>query len=210
MQQNPEYAKLFRGRPLRFILPLAESNLKKSSSLNKLTRSISESSGIASISGMFRRTNETVNNSFDEGENEYKDVQGFYRRNRPKAENDGIEALLAKNMIKLPNTNCKAVKLSDGTIFCKPEILCDLGCETPRINYGKHLGVKYRYFYAISSDVDAENPGTLIKVDTNTKTYRTWCEANCYPSEPIFDPSPDSNVSITFNNLRTNFIIIFF
>lgn len=197
MQQNPEYAKLFRGRPLRFILPLTQSNLKKSSSLIKLTRSISESSGISSFSNMFKIRREAVNSSFDEGGNVFNDIQGFYRRNRPKAEDDGIEALLATNLIKLSNTNCKAVKLSDGTIFCKPEVLCNLGCETPRINYDKHLGVKYRYFYAISSDVDAENPGTVIKVDTNTKTCRTWCENNCYPSEPIFVPSPDSNASIT-------------
>lgn len=42
-----------------------------------------------------------------------------------------------------------------------PEELCNLGCETPRINNCK-IGHKYRYFYAISSDVDAENPGTVI------------------------------------------------
>lgn len=42
-----------------------------------------------------------------------------------------------------------------------PQTLCDLGCETPRINDCK-FGNKYRFFYAISSDVDAENPGTVI------------------------------------------------
>jgi len=41
-----------------------------------------------------------------------------------------------------------------------PETLCNLGCETPRINDDK-IGNKYRFFYAISSDVDAENPGTV-------------------------------------------------
>lgn len=197
MQQNVEYAKLFRGRPLRFILPLIKSNfLRKSSSLHKLTRSISEASGITSFASMFIRKNESLNSSFDAGESEFKDTQGFNRQNRPKADDNGIEALLSTNLIKLGQTNCKAVKLSDGSIFCKPEQLCNLGCETPRINYEKCLGVKYRYFYAISSDVDAENPGTLIKVDTNTKTCRTWCEVNCYPSEPVFVPSPDSNVSL--------------
>lgn len=49
---------------------------------------------------------------------------------------------------------------SDYHYVC-PKVLCDLGCETPRINDYK-IGNKYRYFYAISSDVDAENPGTVI------------------------------------------------
>lgn len=31
----------------------------------------------------------------------------------------------------------------------------------------------------------------LIKVDVLTKTSQTWCEPNCYPSEPIFVPSPN-------------------
>lgn len=45
--------------------------------------------------------------------------------------------------------------------YISPETLCNLGCETPRINSTK-IGNKYRFFYAISSDVDAENPGTVI------------------------------------------------
>lgn len=45
--------------------------------------------------------------------------------------------------------------------YVYPEILCNLGCETPRINDSK-IGKKYRYFYAIASDVDAENPGMVI------------------------------------------------
>ncbi|XP_025425910.1 carotenoid isomerooxygenase isoform X2 [Sipha flava] len=72
-----------------------------------------------------------------------------------------------------------------------PQKLCDLGCETPRINDRK-IGNKYRFFYAISSDVDAKNPGTLIKVDTYKKTCSTWSERNIYPSEPIFVSSPDA------------------
>jgi len=48
-------------------------------------------------------------------------------------------------------------------LYVSPEKLCDLGCETPKINEFK-IGKKYRFFYAISSDVDAENPGTVIIV----------------------------------------------
>jgi len=41
------------------------------------------------------------------------------------------------------------------------ETIVDIGCETPRINYEQHNGRPYRYFYAISSDVDMDNPGTV-------------------------------------------------
>lgn len=47
--------------------------------------------------------------------------------------------------------------------YVYPQKLCDLGCETPRINDRK-IGSKYRYFYAISSDVDAKNPGTVNNI----------------------------------------------
>ena len=46
-------------------------------------------------------------------------------------------------------------------MLIQPEVLCQLGCETPRINYEVYNSRPYRYFYAISSDVDAENPGTV-------------------------------------------------
>ncbi|XP_028164893.1 carotenoid isomerooxygenase-like, partial [Ostrinia furnacalis] len=53
-------------------------------------------------------------------------------------------------------------------------------------------GRPYRYFYAISSDVDAEYPGAVIKVDTWTGATLTWSSADCYPSEPVFVPAPDA------------------
>ena len=86
--------------------------------------------------------------------------------------------------------NASAYQLPDGIIFCKPELLCNLGCETPRI-CERNLGLDYQYFYAIRSDVDGDNPGTLIKVDIYNKTKLTWCENNVYPSEPIFISSPN-------------------
>ncbi|XP_050520885.1 carotenoid isomerooxygenase [Daktulosphaira vitifoliae] len=110
LNKNPNYAAMFRSRPLRFILPL-----KKSSDNSQLEQ----------------------------------------------------------------------------RLIISPEILCNFGCETPRIN-DKNMGRKYRYFYAISSDVDAQNPGTLIKVDISSKTCVTWCEDNVYPSEPIFVPTPNA------------------
>jgi hypothetical protein len=70
-----------------------------------------------------------------------------------------------KNLITLQGTKATAYRLYDGNIFLQPELLCDLGCETPRIYYEKYLGRSYRYFYAISCDVDADNPGTVSPED---------------------------------------------
>ncbi|XP_077286396.1 neither inactivation nor afterpotential B [Arctopsyche grandis] len=120
MQNNPEYASMFRGRPMRFVLPL-------------------------------------------QGEK-----------------------------VTLEASEAKAYTLPGGKIMVTPELLATIGCETPRINYDKYLGRPYQYFYAISSDVDAENPGTLIKVDAVNKNKMTWSEKNCYPSEPIFIPRPNA------------------
>jgi len=98
IQKNPDYARMFRARPLRFVLPLKD---------------------ISSVT-----TAET-------------------------------------NLVTLQGAKATAFQLYDGKIFVNPELLCDIGCETPRIYYEKYLGRSYRYFYAISSDVDADNPGTV-------------------------------------------------
>ncbi|XP_034826805.1 carotenoid isomerooxygenase isoform X1 [Maniola hyperantus] len=76
--------------------------------------------------------------------------------------------------------------------YIQPKLLVDLGCETPRIHYDLYNGRPYRYFYAISSDVDAEHPGLIIKVDTVMGEAKTWWETDCYPSEPVFIPHPDA------------------
>ncbi|XP_033226279.1 carotenoid isomerooxygenase-like isoform X2 [Belonocnema kinseyi] len=154
MQKNPDYANLFRGRPLRFVLPMkdppintpTEENLIKIKTVNQL---VIEKP----------RQNETLNEN-------------------------NVESLLERK--------ASAHRLPNGNIFVKPELLCNLGLETPRINYDYYLGKEYRYFYGISSDVDIENPGTLIKVDAINKTRKTWCEKGIYPSEPIFVPNPNS------------------
>lgn len=100
------------------------------------------------------------------------------------------------------------------SIFIESDELCPLGCETPRIYYEQFNGKPYRYFYAISSDVDATYPGAvspvffytplrhllcfyslkLIKVDTKEKKCWTFAEPNLYASEPIFVPRPNAQV----------------
>lgn len=87
--------------------------------------------------------------------------------------------------------------LPDGRILVKPELLCDVGCETPRINVDSHLGKEYRYFYAISCDMDQ-------------KTKKMWQEKGVYPSEPIFVPDPNGKVSFMSFIGKTSLIILFF
>ncbi|XP_015113164.1 carotenoid isomerooxygenase isoform X2 [Diachasma alloeum] len=127
MHKNPDYSKLFRARPLRFVLPMTDK---------------------------------------------FADVKPNRRTN-------------------IFEMKASAHRRGDGAISVEPELICNLGCETPRHNQ-KYLGRQYRYFYAISSDVDIQNPGTIIKVDTLNKSSLTWSEDGLYPSEPIFVAQPES------------------
>lgn len=62
------------------------------------------------------------------------------------------------NIVKLIETNAEAFYLSNGDIIVKPERLCEICCELPRINLA-FVGRPYRYFYAICSDIDCDKPG---------------------------------------------------
>lgn len=81
MQYDPEYAKMFRGRPLRFVLPLNSENVESD-----------------------------------------------------------------ENLIKLGNSKATAYKLSN-SVCVNPELLCNMGCETPRINYERYLGWRQHIFF---------------------------------------------------------------
>lgn len=145
LHKNPDYAKMFRGRPLRFVLPMKrpppdvplEYNLITVKTVNQGLESFLDIADIKSPS-------ELIDES--KGKKENSDVKEE-RRNKEK------------NIFR---RKAAAHRLPDGNIIVKPELLCDLGCETPRLNYDSYLGREYRYFYAISSDVDLENPGTVM------------------------------------------------
>lgn len=51
----------------------------------------------------------------------------------------------------LESTKCKAFNLGKGRVSVMDEPLAeeDLDSELPRINYEKHNGKKYRYFYGV-------------------------------------------------------------
>lgn len=179
MQQIVNYADMFRSRPLRYVLPInvpcSESYDDDSMSLSwnyckwitNLTRTCGLEKPLRSMANMDR--------VFDD---EGVTIEGEH----------GISCD-NENLVKLENSQAKAYRMpslhdgNDAVMFCVPESLCDIGCETPRINEKISQGTwrtskvavasfqswhfifpgnKYRYFYAISSDVDALNPGTVI------------------------------------------------
>lgn len=166
MQYNPDYANMFRGRPLRFVCPI---NKSFANSTPKLIKSLS-------ISNIMNRL--TMRPSLKRCET--MDAE-FYRETKNECNDNYHEGNNRKNLIQLAGSTAEAYLLEDSSVFCKPEMLCDLGCETPRISYELHcgkfmenncyialitnytfcLGKDYQYFYAISSDVDRNNPGTV-------------------------------------------------
>lgn len=82
-----------------------------------------------------------------------------------------------------------AMLMYDGSVFCRPELLTESKCELPAINYSEYLGKDYQFFYSISTN--REISASLVKVDVNNKTHVSWHENNCFPSEPVFVPSPN-------------------
>jgi carotenoid isomerooxygenase len=101
--------------------------------------------------------------------------------------------LLDENLVTLESSNASAfLNSNNGSIFCNPEILCDIGCEFGRFNNDSYLGKRYKYFYAVCSDKEADCKVSLLKVNTDEKKIASWYEENAHASEPIFVPSPDA------------------
>ncbi|XP_030621009.1 beta,beta-carotene 15,15'-dioxygenase [Chanos chanos] len=93
-----------------------------------------------------------------------------------------------EDLVKLKYTTASAVKEKDGKIHCQPEVLCE-GVELPRINYDFN-GQKHRYAYM--TGVEMSSVATkIMKFDVETKKQTEWRGENCWPSEPVFIPTPD-------------------
>lgn len=187
MHSIKNYAKMFRSRPLRFVLPIGKNHQQCASSppsslvthspwnsLKKIAYQFSAST-IEKYLKKYQSTGQIIDSNPADSKF-WLNFESHYD---------------AKNLIKLEKSICRAYRLEDSTIYCVPERLSEIGCETPRINEKQSNGKQYRFFYAISSDVDAKAPGTLVKVDVDDKKVRTWNERNVYPSEPIFVPAPN-------------------
>ncbi|XP_078389153.1 carotenoid-cleaving dioxygenase, mitochondrial isoform X2 [Cetorhinus maximus] len=101
-----------------------------------------------------------------------------------------------QNLNTLTYSSAVVFKKADGKIWCEFEDLHDSvlldegGMEFPQINYAKYNTKKYKFFYGCGANeimVDS-----LIKMDVETKKFKTWKEKGYYPSEPVFVPSPNS------------------
>ncbi|XP_072306089.1 beta,beta-carotene 15,15'-dioxygenase [Eucyclogobius newberryi] len=91
------------------------------------------------------------------------------------------------NLVTLKNTSATAVIQGDGSVYCTPDTIFQ-GLELPRINYNFNTK-KYRYVYG--SRVEwSPHPNKIAKVDVEKRTHVEWFQENCYPSEPVFVPSP--------------------
>lgn len=146
MQSNPNYAALFRGRPLRFVLPLGNSKSEHSSANDATSRPLGrrqrlmKSLTLSSISARLQQP------KLKRSQSEYEDVTFIV--NKPAIAVNDDYSFTAKNakyeasvnLVTLPNTKAEAYHISGCPIFVRPELLCDLGCETPRINYDRYLG----------------------------------------------------------------------
>jgi len=94
------------------------------------------------------------------------------------------------NLIHLPYTRAKAHIDKNGGVRLTSDPLCYVGCETPIIN-PVFQGKKYRYFYAITSDIDDPiSAGQVYKVDTWTGMVQSYFEDQLYMSEPAFVARP--------------------
>lgn len=145
MQSNPNYATLFRGRPLRFVLPLASKanetgNCEQNRQMGRRQR-LMKSFTLSGISSRLQQP------KLKRSQTEYEDINFTVNNNTEidkddynfTAKNDKYE--WSENLITLANTKAEAYHTQNGPIFVRPELLCDLGCETPRINYERYLGM---------------------------------------------------------------------
>jgi hypothetical protein len=54
-------------------------------------------------------------------------------------------------LVTLVYTKATAVVDANGDVFLHPQVICDVGCETPTIHYEAHNGKKYRYARAATA-----------------------------------------------------------
>lgn len=129
MQNNPNYANMFRAKPLRFVLPLRYRHRQVQKPSFK--RSLSLMNVIPSFG-----TNERLSKSTScDLLKEQQISTASYRKLNFQSE----------NLVRLQGTTCTSHLLEDATVFCEPESLCSLGCETPRIHYESYSGMHSLY-----------------------------------------------------------------
>lgn len=95
-----------------------------------------------------------------------------------------------ENLVTLPNSKATAKKRDTKTVYLTHEVIADIGLEFPQINYRQYNSKKYRYFYGVGWHPKEDIIHTLLKIDTEDKTYKQWKCEKCFPCEPVFVPRP--------------------
>ena len=58
-------------------------------------------------------------------------------------------------------STCQVRLTEKNKLWIEPELIIDIGCELPQLDYFNNYGKFYRYFYAINSDIDYEFCGSV-------------------------------------------------
>lgn len=148
MQSNPDYASLFRGRPLRFVLPLCRTTSNcctESANISSQRHRLFKSFTLSSISSRLQQPKIKHSQSQNEDikfmtTNLKASTNDLYNNNETADSNENIKLQSLVNLVTLANSKAEAYEMPDRQIFVRPELLYDWGCETPRINYENYLG----------------------------------------------------------------------
>uniref|UniRef100_A0A671Y0B8 Beta-carotene 15, 15-dioxygenase 2, like n=1 Tax=Sparus aurata TaxID=8175 RepID=A0A671Y0B8_SPAAU len=127
---------------------------------------------------------------------------------------------LDQNLVTLNSFKATATMTKPGEVRLNLELHDDEllqygGLEFPQINYEKHNGRPYRYFYSCGfGNVFSDS---LLKMDVHTKELKVWRYPGLYPSEPVFVASPQAtdeddgvvmSVIITPREEKSTFLLV--
>ena len=125
-------------------------------------------------------------NAFEQGENviidlcAYEDaaiIQALY-----------LDRLRGTNGDAAPIGQFRRYTISRASASC--EVVSDDLAELPRINYEAANAKPYRFAYGLGRHNPHSFLDKIVKVDIPARSSAVWCEAACYPGEPVFVPGP--------------------
>ena len=64
--------------------------------------------------------------------------------------------------------------------------------ELPKIYHQKYDTKPYRYVYGAGNTMEGNWLDDVTKIDVTTGEHKVWHQKHCYPSEPVFVPSPEA------------------
>ena len=94
---------------------------------------------------------------------------------------------------------------SSSEVIVRAQTLFTDNIELPQINYKQVNGKKYQFLYGI---IREEGRLGLVKADVIHRTKKTWFEADCYPSEPIFVHRPTNEGKISGHQEEDDGIVL--